>query len=155
VSFALLKLFYTCLGNCSEFSIDSPLILYFTLSFQNNFILSFYQRLIAMLAFWQELSELVSSDWLWTGLLGLVSVAGSFGLVAAKPIVSSAVQRLEKGPTRDFLLESRISKALGRKYEAPPVQSGNVSKSHSEPLRIWPKTNRNIEDPLGASLLPP
>jgi hypothetical protein len=65
-------------------------------------------------------------DWIWPGLIG---GAGAFGLVAARPILSSIVKRVEKGPTRDFLLESRVSRALNRKFEAPHVQSAGVGKS--------------------------
>lgn len=80
--------------------------------------------------------DLSSADQLWKGAAGLAAVAGSLWLVAAKPVFSIAIERLDKGPTRDFLLESKIASALKKKFQAPPVRSGGVGESLFGPMLL-------------------
>jgi hypothetical protein len=64
--------------------------------------------------------NLSSADQLWKGAAGLAAVAGSLWLVAAKPVFSTAVERLDKGPTRDFLLGEQDCKCSQEEVSSAP-----------------------------------
>lgn len=82
-----------------------------------------------MLSPLQDFIESLDVTSLWPGVLtGLVGLGGGLWLLAGKPVMSTVVQRLDRGLTRSFLLEKAITTALSREYQAPPVRSGLIGK---------------------------
>jgi hypothetical protein len=83
---------------------------------------------------WMNLS---SADQLWKGAAGLAAVAGSLRLVAAKPVFSTAVERLGRDPPGTSCWRARLQVLSRRSFKRPLFGVGVLVSPFLDPCYCW------------------